>query len=160
MTHAVLKTLINDHPKTIYPFTKSIIYFTDGSSIQYKNYENFTNLLMHGKYFGMEAKYHFFATSHDKNLCDGVEGAINRFAAHASLLREVQNQVLNPYQIYNFVKSDIHNVTCFFVDKHQVEVISKFLSSRFEKTKNFKRNWRLYFNVQNFRGRCCSNRFD
>ena len=26
---------------------------------------------MHGKDFGMEAKYHFFVTSHVKNLCDG-----------------------------------------------------------------------------------------
>ena len=54
---------------TIYASLK--IYSSDGSSIQYKNYENFTNLLMHGKDFGMEGKYHFFVTSHGKNLCDG-----------------------------------------------------------------------------------------
>ena len=46
---------------------------------------------MHGKDFGMEAKYHFFATCHRKNLCDRVGGAINRFASHANLAREVQN---------------------------------------------------------------------
>ena len=57
--NAFLKSLINDHSKTRNPFNKSIIYFSDGSTIQYKNYENFTNLLMHGKDFGMEAKYHF-----------------------------------------------------------------------------------------------------
>ena len=28
---------------------------------------------MHEKDFGMEAKYHFFVTSHGKNLCDGFE---------------------------------------------------------------------------------------
>ena len=63
-TNALLKILINDHPKTRNSFNKSIIYFGDGSSIQYKNYENFPNLLMHRKDFGMEAKYHFFATCH------------------------------------------------------------------------------------------------
>ena len=94
---------------------------------------------MHGKDFGMEAKYHFFAKSHGTNLCSGVGGAINRFAAHPSLPTEVQNQILNPYQIYSFAKSSIHNITCFFVDKHQIEVISKFLFYRFEKTKTLKR---------------------
>ena len=115
---------------------------------------------MHGKDFGMEAKYHFFAKSHGTNLCSGVGGAINRFAAHPSLPTEVQNQILNPYQIYSFAKSSIHNITCFFVDKHQIEVISKFLFYRFEKTKNIKTNWRQHFNLQNFRGRFCSNIFD
>lgn len=28
---------------------------------------------MHEKDFGKEAKYHFFVTSHGKNLCDGFE---------------------------------------------------------------------------------------
>ena len=89
--NAFLKSLINDHPKTKNPFNKSTIYFSYGSTIQYQNYKNFTNLLMHGKDFGMEAKYHFFATCHRKNLCDRVGGAINRFASHANLAREVQN---------------------------------------------------------------------
>ena len=112
--NAFLKSLINDHPKTRNLFNKSIIYFSDGSTVQYKNYKNFTNLLMHGKDFGMEAKYHFFATCHRKNLSDGVGGAINRFATHANLSRKVQNQIFNPYQIYGFHKSDIHNLTCFW----------------------------------------------
>ena len=70
--YAFLKTLINDHIKTRYPFLKSISYFIDGSPAQYKNYKNFTNLLMHKKDFGMKAGWHFCATSHDKNACDGV----------------------------------------------------------------------------------------
>ena len=69
--YAFLKSLINDPAKTKNSFNKSKIYSNNGSSIQCKNYECFTNLLMHGKDFGMEAKYHFFATSHDKNLCNG-----------------------------------------------------------------------------------------
>ena len=115
---------------------------------------------MHGKDFGMEAKHHFFVKSHGTNLCSGVAGAVNRFAAHPSLPREVQNQIFNSYQIYSFAKSGIHNITCFSVDKYQIEVILKVLFYRFEMTKNIKTNWRQYFNLQNFRGRCCSNIFD
>ena len=59
MTHTItvyafLKTLINDHIKKRCPFLKSISYFNDGSSAQYKNYENFTNL-MHKKRFCNES---------------------------------------------------------------------------------------------------------
>ena len=53
--YAFLKTLINDHIKTRYPFLKSISYFIDGSPAQYKNYKKFTNLLMHKKDFGVKA---------------------------------------------------------------------------------------------------------
>ena len=65
--YAFLKTLINDHIKTRYPFLKSVGYFSDGSLAQYKNYKNFTNLLMHKNDFGMKAESHFFATPHGKN---------------------------------------------------------------------------------------------
>ena len=33
----------------------------------------------------------------------------------------------------------MHSITCHFADKHQIEVISKFLASRLEKAKTFKR---------------------
>ena len=100
--YAFLKTHIIDHMKTRYPFLKSISYFSDGSPPQYKNYKNFTNLLMHKKDFRMKAEWHFFATSYGKNACDGVWGAIKRLAAHASLQRAIHNQILNPHQFYDF----------------------------------------------------------
>ena len=64
------KPLICDHIKTRYPFLKSKSYFSDGFPAQYKNYKNFTNLLMHKKVFGMKAEWHFFATSHGKNTSE------------------------------------------------------------------------------------------
>ena len=54
--YAFLKTLINDHIKTRYPFFKRVSYFSDGSPAQYKNYKNFTNLLIHKKHFGIKAE--------------------------------------------------------------------------------------------------------
>ena len=48
--YAFLKTLINDHIKTRYPFLKSVSYISDGFPAQYKTIRTlFTNLLMHKK---------------------------------------------------------------------------------------------------------------
>ena len=136
--YAFLKTLIYDHIRTRYPFVKSISYFSDGSSAQYKNYKNFTNLLMHKKDFGMKAEWHFFATSHGKNVCDGVRGTVKRLAAYPSPQRAIHNQILNPHHIYDFAKNEIPSITNFFVDKQQVDVVSKFLTFRYENARQFK----------------------
>ena len=81
---------------------------------------------MHKKDIGMKAEWHFFATSHGKNVRDGVGGTIKRLAAHASLQRAIHNQILNPHQLCDFAKNEILSITCFFVDKQQVDVVSKF----------------------------------
>ena len=72
--YAFLKTLINAHIKTRYAFLKSIHYFSVGSPAQYKNYKNFTYLLMCKKDFGIKAEWHLSASSHGKNVWDGVGG--------------------------------------------------------------------------------------
>ena len=91
--YAFLKTLINDHIKARYPFLKSKSYFSDGSPAQYKNYKNFTNLLMHKKDFGMNAEWHFFATSHGKNVCDGAGETLKRLTAHAGFVAAIESKV-------------------------------------------------------------------
>ena len=85
----------------------------------------------------MKAEWHFFATSHGKNACDGVGGTIKRLAASASLQRAIHNQILNTHQLYDFAKSEILGITCFFVDKQQVDVVSKLLTSSYENGKKF-----------------------
>ena len=55
--------------------------------LNYKNYKNICNLLYHRDYFGLDAEWHFFATSHGKNACDGTgrllkeKGKISLFVA-------------------------------------------------------------------------------
>ena len=44
----------------------------------------------------------FFATSHGKNACDGVGGTVKRLAAHASLQRAKELQIIAPRQLYEF----------------------------------------------------------
>ena len=137
--YAFLKTLINDHIKTRYPFLKSISYFSDGSPAQYKTIKTlFTNLLMRKKDFRMKAEWHFFATSQGKNACDGVGGSIKRLAARASLHRAIHNQILNLHQLYDFAKCEIPGMTSFYVDKQQVDVLSKFLTSTYENARQFR----------------------
>ena len=80
----------------------------------------------------------FFATSHGKNACDGVGGTIKRLVACAGLQRALHNQILNPHQSYDFAKSEIPCLTCFFVDKQQVDVVSKFLTFRYENARQFR----------------------
>ena len=41
--------------------------------------------LHHYHYYALYAEWHFFATSHGKNACDGFGGTIKRMAAYASL---------------------------------------------------------------------------
>ena len=88
---------------------------------------------MHKKDFGVKAEWHFFATSHGKNACDGVQGTIKRLAAHVSLQRTIHNQILNQHQLYDFAKSEIPGITCFFID-----VVSKFWTSRYENARPFR----------------------
>ena len=85
--YCFLSVLINNQIKVSHPFIEKIYYFSDGCAAQYKNYKNFTNLLMHKIDFDLEAEWHFFATSHGKNACDGVGGTIKRLTARTSLQR-------------------------------------------------------------------------
>ena len=65
--YTLLQVLINEHIKPRYPFIKKTIYFSDGSSAQYKNYKNFSNLLHHETDFNIRSEWHFVSTLHDKN---------------------------------------------------------------------------------------------
>jgi len=64
---------------------QKILYFSDEAASQYKNCKNFLNLCHHKVDFGVDAEWHFFATSHGKGPCDGLGGTVKRLAARASL---------------------------------------------------------------------------
>ena len=67
-----------------------IIYFSDSAASQYKNHKNFLNLCHHQADFGIEAEWHFLATSHGKSACDGLGGTVKRLAARASLFEQTR----------------------------------------------------------------------
>ena len=133
MVHTFLKTLI-PFLKNKHPALKKVIYFSDGCAGQYKNRYNFMNLAYHKYDFdGIIAEWHFFATSHGKNPCDGVGGTTKRLAIKASLQRTDTNHILTAKDFFDFCTSNITGVTYFFTTKDEVEATASFLEPRFSK---------------------------
>ena len=136
--YAFQKYLINKLIKPDFPEIQKIIYFSDGSSAQYKKRNSFTNLIHHENDFGIKAEWHFFATSDGKNACDGVGGTVKRLAARASLQRAVSDQILTPTQLFEFTAKEIEAVSAFYIDTNSVITIACSLDSRFSKSVTFK----------------------
>ena len=74
MVHAFLRRLVAEIRARV-PGLKKVHYFTDGCAAQYKNKYNFINVCHHEEDFqGVSCEWHFFATSHGKGACDGIDG--------------------------------------------------------------------------------------
>ena len=133
MVYTFLKTLI-PFLKEKYPAMRKIIYWSDGCAGQYKNRFNFINLAYHEDDFaGIMAEWHFFATSHGKNACDGVGGTTKRLAIKASLQRTDTNHILTAKDFFDFCISHIEGIKYFFTTKDEVELTASFLEPRFRK---------------------------
>ena len=109
----------------------------DGCSDQYKNKYNFYNMLFHEKDFELSVEWHFFATCHGKNECDGLGGTVKRQASKASLQRSVENvrkrPILNSYELYEFCKTQLSEKIKFFhVGTAEIEGMALFLEDRFQ----------------------------
>lgn len=55
------------------------------------------NLLYNEKDHGIPADWHFFATPHGKNPCDGIGGTIKPLVSHASFQ---MNEILNINEMF------------------------------------------------------------
>ncbi|XP_033122950.1 uncharacterized protein LOC117121756 isoform X2 [Anneissia japonica] len=106
---------------------KKICYFSDGCAAQYKNRKNFLNLCLHEEDFGVQAEWHFFATSHGKGPSDGVGGTIKRLAARASLQRPFDQQIITARQLFEFADSEIDKIHCQFATTEQYRQQAEFL---------------------------------
>ena len=97
-----------------------IIYFSNGAASQYKNRKNFVNLCHYQADFGIKAEWHFSATSHGESTCDGLGGTVKRLAARASLHRPYKQQIMTPFQLYEWARENIPGVNfciCSMRDK-------------------------------------------
>ena len=65
--------------------TKDVTYFSDDCASQYKKWKILFNLCQHSSEFEINAKWVFFATSHEKQSCDGIGGTVKRSTRLASL---------------------------------------------------------------------------
>ena len=131
--HAFLKKVV-PFVSNLHPQLKKIIYFSDGSAAQYKNFKNFTNLLMHQEDFGMSAEWHFFATSHGKSPCDGIGGTVKRLAARASLQAVTENHILTAIDLFAWAEKHIKNINFIWVCKEDVTQCAQRLQKRFSET--------------------------
>ena len=94
--YCFLQKLLNEYVKVDFLHVHKVFYFSDGSGVQYKNFKSFTNLLLHKQDFNLKIEWHFFATSHGKNACNGVGGTIKCLVTYASLQRPILNQTETP----------------------------------------------------------------
>jgi hypothetical protein len=88
------------------PYISKVYYFSDGPSAQYKNKSIFIHLCHHNGDFWINAEWHFFVTSHEKGLCDGVGVTIKCLAACSSLQH---HQIWTPAQLYSWAKNICHS---------------------------------------------------
>ena len=58
------------------------------------------NLLHHQEDFGVDAEWHFYATSHGKGPSDGLGGTLKRLATRASLQRPYGEHIQTPEELY------------------------------------------------------------
>ena len=82
----------------------------------------------------MYAEWHFFATSHGKNACDGIVGTIKQMAAYASLQQSVTGQILSPKSLFEFANSEIPGIQSFWVPTTEIIENKHLLEKRLEKS--------------------------
>ena len=58
------------------------------------------NLCYHKIDHGIQAQWHFFATSHEKSPCDGIKGTTKRLVARETLQATENYQILSLYQTF------------------------------------------------------------
>ena len=117
--HAFLSAVLAQL-KTILQVSR-ILYFSDGAASQYKNFKNLTNLCNHVTDFGIEAEWHFFATSHGKGPYDGISGTVKRLVARASLQAATAEQILTPPDLFSWAVTNIHGIKFIFVSADAIK---------------------------------------
>ena len=129
--HLFQRKLISFLKHALSSFPTKIAYFSDGAASQYKNRKNFINLCSHQADFGVPAEWHFSATSHGKGACYVLGGTVKRFATKASLQRPYEEQIMTPFQLYEWASSNIPGVSFDYCSVVEYNTESKDLERRF-----------------------------
>lgn len=111
---------------------KKIIYITDGAKQHFKNRFQISNLLHYLEDFGVEAEWHYSATSHGKSGYDGVGATFKRAAYRASLTAKPKDAILTPEALFKWAKSYFKNIETFYISKVEYEKMKRKLNKRFE----------------------------
>jgi len=126
-----VQTKIIDFLRSSFSDINKIIYFTDGAAQHFKNKYNFQNVRHHFQDFEIKAEWHFHATAHGKNACDGVGASIKSNARRASL-RTTLNNILTPQNLYDWASVYFKNIMSFYLSKDEYNSMKEKLKKRFE----------------------------
>lgn len=88
---------VNQHKKV-----NKMYFMSDGAASQYKNRKNFSSICKFKSKYGIEAEWHFFATSHGKGPCDAIGGTLKRMATRASLAKEREHPIKNAKELFDW----------------------------------------------------------
>lgn len=110
---------------------KEIIYFSDGAKQHFKNRFQIINLVNHEEDFGIKAEWHYHATAHGKNACDGIGAIFKREAVRASLLVKPTKAITDAVRLYDWAKKHFKTISVFFYSKMEYEKFKRRLNRRF-----------------------------
>ena len=102
------------------------------------------NLCHHKPDFGIDAEWHFFATSHGKGPCDGLGGTVNRLAARASLQRPYDHQIMTPCQLYEWASENISTIVFTYCTTDDYRKAETFLEHRFQQSRTIPGTQKLH----------------
>ena len=105
--YKVIKETVDFIKKELNPYVKTIHYFSDGCTAQYKNCKHFVSLCHHLNDFSIDCMCNFFTTSHGKSPCDRIGGTVRRLTARASLQRPISSQIFSAKTMLRFCQGFI-----------------------------------------------------
>lgn len=118
---------------------KKIYFMSDGAASQYKNRKNFSSLCQFKSMYGIDAEWHFFATSHGKGPCDAIGGTIKRMATRASLAKEREHPIKTAKELFDWAnrrkEKDLTKLSFCFTTTEEYEIKASELSEQFNNAK-------------------------
>ena len=131
----LIQEIIINFLKKTFDLVRKVIYFTDGAAQHFKNKRNFQNLLHHYDDFAVDAEWHFHATAHGKNACDGIGASVKSNARRESLRKVSDNYILTPQDLYKWATEYFKNIECFFSSKDDYLKATEKLQNRLASAK-------------------------
>ena len=119
---------------------KVLYFFFDGVGLLYKI--KFSLVKIHDeREFNIKAEWNFFATSHGKGACDGIEGTVKRHAFRSSLQKE---NITTPKLLYEWTSKFFYKIDFEFCPANDHVVDDESVKSRLDMAKTLK-NTRHYY---------------
>ena len=124
MNH-LLKKLREDNP-----LLKVLDIFSDGAGSQFKQRYLFSNLYAWEQDYSLSIKWNFFATSHGKDVVDGIGGTVKR-----AVWRRVKSEKVHitSAEQYAVVATECSpNIHVHFISKTDIQAVQPFLEARWK----------------------------